>query len=340
MARTILMVGTIFHAHDEFASLSELAPVKRFSKEKSRAEFIRNLDTGLYDDVFVISRTFDSVTMTGPFDAEMISHLPKSVKFICHNGAGFDQINIAACTARGIGVSTTPGAVNAGTANVAIYLILSALRTTWIPESELRAGRWRGATPLGRDPDSMILGVLGMGGIGRTTAKRAVAFGFKIQYSNEFPVKGLKEELGVDYEPVYVPTDELLRTSDVISIHVPLLPSTRGLINDKTIATMKKGVVIVNTARGPIIDEAALVRGLDSGKISSVGLDVFEKEPAILPGLLDNPRAVLLPHIGTMTVDTQKKMEVLVIDNVKNALSQGKLLTKVPDVGTPPASKL
>jgi glyoxylate reductase len=229
--------------------------------------------------VLVISRTFDSVTMTGPFDAEMISHLPKSVRFICHNGAGFDQIDIAACTARGIGVSTTPGAVNAGTANVAIYLILSALRATWIPESELRAGRWRGATPLGRDPDSMTLGILGMGGIGRTTAKRAVAFGFKIQYSNEFPAKGLKEELGVDYEPAYVTTAELLRTSDVISIHVPLLPSTRGLINDKTIATMKKGVVIVNTARGPIIDEAALVRGLDSGKISSVGLDVFERSP-------------------------------------------------------------
>ncbi|KAH7367034.1 D-isomer specific 2-hydroxyacid dehydrogenase [Plectosphaerella cucumerina] len=340
MARNILMVGTIFHAHDEFASLSALTSVKRFSNENSRAEFIRNLDTGLYDDVLVISRTFDSVTMTGPFDAEMISHLPNSVRFICHNGAGFDQIDIAACTARGIGVSTTPGAVNAGTANVAIYLILSALRTTWIPESELRAGRWRGATPLGRDPDSMTLGILGMGGIGRTTAKRAVAFGFKIQYSNEFPVKCLKEELGVDYEPAYVTTAELLRTSDVISIHVPLLPSTRGLINDKTIATMKKGVVIVNTARGPIIDEAALVRSLDSGKISSVGLDVFEKEPAILPGLLNNPRAVLLPHIGTMTVDTQKKMEVLVIDNVKSALSHGKLLTKVPDVGTPPISKL
>jgi D-3-phosphoglycerate dehydrogenase len=186
----------------------------------------------------------------------------------------------------------------------------------------------------------MTLGILGIRGISRTTAKRAVAFGFKIQYSNEFPVKGLKEELGVDYEPGYVTTAELLRTSDVISIHVPLLPSTRGLINDKTIATMKKGVVIVNTARGAIIDEAALVRGLDSGKISSVGLDVFEKEPAILPDLLNNPRPVLLPHIGTITVDTQKEMEVLVIENIKSALSHGKLLTKIPDVGTPPISKL
>jgi len=278
--------------------------------------------------------------MTGPFDADMISHLPKSVRFICHNGAGFDQIDIAACTARGISVSTTPGAVNAGTANVAIWLILSALRTTWIPESELRAGRWRGATPLGRDPDSMTLGILGMGGIGRATAKRAVAFGFKIQYSNEFTVKDLKEELGVDYEPARVTTEELLGTSDVISIHVPLLPSTRGLISDKAISLMKKGAVIVNTARGPIIDEEALVRGLESGKLSSVGLDVFENEPKIHPGLLGSSRAILLPHVGTMTVDTQRKMEVLVIDNVKSALSTGKLLTKVPDVGTPQTSKL
>lgn len=202
-------------------------------------------------------------------------------------------------------MSTTPGAVNAGTANVALHLILSALRTTWIPESELRAGRWRGATPLGRDPDGLTLGILGMGGIGRATARRAAAFGFRLQYSNEAAVPGLRAELGLDHEPAFMSTDELLRTSDVISIHVPLLPSTRCLINDRSIAAMKRGVVIVNTARGPIIDEAALVRGLESGQVGSVGLDVFENEPRIQPGLLNCPRAVLLPHIGTMTVDTQ-----------------------------------
>jgi D-3-phosphoglycerate dehydrogenase len=119
-----------------------------------------------------------------------------------------------------------------------------------------------------------------------------------------------------------------------------LLPSTRRLIRDETISAMKTGVVIVNTARGPIIDEAALVRGLESGKIGSVGLDVFENEPTIHPGLLSNGRAVLLPHIGTMTVDTQKKMEVLVIDNVKSAITKGTLLTRVPDIKPQPVSKL
>lgn len=201
-------------------------------------------------------------------------------------------------------MSNTPTAVDNATANTAILLILGALRRVWVPEAAIREGSWRGATTLGRDPDNLTLGILGMGGIGTATVKRALGFGFKVQYHNRRPVPGLSTIFGAD-EPRYVSFDELIRTSDVISVHLPLSAATRGLIGAKEIAAMKDGVIIVNTARGPIIDEDALVKGLESGKVWSVGLDVFEKEPKVHPGLIKSPNAVLLPHIGTATVDTQ-----------------------------------
>ncbi|KAG6013664.1 hypothetical protein E4U43_007178 [Claviceps pusilla] len=286
--------------------------------------------------------------MTGRFDAELISHLPPSVGFICHNGAGYDQIDVESCTERGISVSNTPTAVDAATANTAIFLILGALRRAWIPQAALREGRWRGATPLGRDPHHLTLGILGMGGIGTATAKRAAALGFTMQYHNRNPVADLDRHFPSQEVPRYVGFDHLIKTSDVISIHLPLGPATKGLIGKNELGAMRDGVVIVNTARGAIIDEDALAESLESGKVWSVGLDVFEKEPEINPKLMKHPGAVLLPHIGTATTDTQftvhtlilttwgetnqqKEMEVLVIDNVKRAITDGTLLTQVPE---------
>lgn len=209
--------------------------------------------------------------------------------------------------------------------------MLGALRRAWIPQLALRDGKWRGASPLGRDPHTLTLGILGMGGIGTATAKRAAALGFRLQYHNRKPVSGLEAEFAGQQVPEYVSFDDLIKTSDVISVHLPLGPATKGLIGERELASMKDGVIIVNTARGAIIDEQALADSLESGKVWSVGLDVYEKEPEINPKLVSHPGAVLLPHIGTATVDTQKEMEVLVIDNVKGAVTQGKLLTQVPE---------
>ena len=178
-----------------------------------------------------------------------------------------------------------------------------------------------------------------MGGNGTATAKRAAAFGFKLQYHNRTPVANLDEQFPGQSVPRYVSFDQLLRTSDVISVHLPLGPATQGLIGAEQLNMMKDGVVIVNTARGAIIDEAALVGSLESGKVWSVGLDVFEKEPAVHPGLLKHPGAVLLPHVGTATVDTQRRMEALVIDNVRSAITRGKLVTQV-DEQKPTVAKL
>ncbi|UKZ68736.1 uncharacterized protein TrAtP1_009758 [Trichoderma atroviride] len=326
----VLMLGIVHHAKAEFEKLSEVADVVQVTTG-TRDEFIRDCDNGKYDNIVAISRTYDSVKITGRFDAELVSHLPSSIKFISHNGAGYDQIDIQPCTDKKISVSNTPKAVDAATANTAIFLILGALRRAWIPQLAVREGKWRGESPLGRDPHTLTLGVLGMGGIGTATAKRAAALGFKLQYHNRKPVDGLDRQFAANEVPKYVGFEELLQSSDVISVHLPLGPATQGLIGKKELSSMKDGVIIVNTARGAIIDEEALAESLESGKVWSVGLDVFEQEPKINPKLISHPGAVLLPHIGTATIDTQKEMEILVIDNVKSAITQSKFLTLVPE---------
>ncbi|KHN97313.1 hydroxyisocaproate dehydrogenase [Metarhizium album ARSEF 1941] len=326
----VLMLGVVHHAKAEFGKLSEVAHVQQVTSG-SREEFIRDCDSGKYDSLVAISRTYDSVEITGRFDAELVSHLPSSLRFISHNGAGYDQIDIQPCTDKNISVSNTPKAVDAATANTAIFLMLGALRRAWIPQQALREGKWRGASPLGRDPHHLTLGILGMGGIGTATARRAAALGFKLQYHNRKPVADIEKQFAPGQVPSYVGFEELLKTSDVISVHLPLGPATRGLIGSQELGRMKDGVIIVNTARGAIIDEQALAESLESGKVWSVGLDVYDKEPEINPGLTKHPGAFLLPHIGTATVDTQKEMEMLVIDNVKSAVTRGKLLTQVPE---------
>lgn len=247
-----------------------------------------------------IYRSNESTSLTGPFDAALVSALPKSVKYTCHNGAGYDNIHIPSCTARGISVSSTPVAVNKATADIAIFLLLGALRRIYIPSTSIRAGEWRGKSQLGFDPEEKVLGILGMGGIGKEVAKRARAFGMVIQYHNRNQLS-VEEAKGAKY----VSLEELMRTSDVISLNCSLKPETVGIVGKKEFEMMKTGVILINTARGKLVDEAALVEALESGKVWSAGLDVYEEEPKINEGLLRNPNVVLLPHIGTATKETQ-----------------------------------
>jgi glyoxylate reductase len=165
-----------------------------------------------------------------------------------------------------------------------------------------------------------------MGGIGSAVAHRAKAFGMKIQYHNRTRLPAEKE-MGAEY----VAFDTLLGTSDVLSLNLSLNPSTRHIIGRQQFEKMKDGIIIVNTARGPLIDEAALVDALGSGKVWSAGLDVFEEEPEIHPGLLEAENVVLLPHMGTATYETQRDMELLVLNNLKEAIQNDKLLTQVPE---------
>jgi glyoxylate reductase len=222
---------------------------------------------------------------------------------------------------QGIQVSNTPSVVNDATADTAMLLLLAALRRAWIPQRSLRQGLWNANSPLGRDCRGMLLGILGMGGIGLAMARRAAGFGFRLQYHNRSPARTSDiEALGLrpEQEPKFVSLEELLRTSDAISIHLPLSPETVGFIGCEEIKKMKDGVVVVNTARGPILDENALVEGLERGKVWSAGLDVFEKEPLVHDGLSQNENVVLLPHIGTATTDTRVSTIDLSLDLLPN----------------------
>jgi len=325
----ILLLGEIALAKDDWNSLSSLGELIE-PKAKNRSEFIEECKSGRLDGVVAAYRTFMSFDVTGPFDAELLSVLPKSLKFLSHNGAGYDQIDVHACAEREppIVVSNVPTAVDDSTADTAVFLIIGALRNFNTSMLALRDGKWRGspAPPLGHDPQGKVLGILGMGGIGRNLKAKMDVFGMTTIYHNRKP---LSEELSGGAK--YVSFDELLAQSDVLSLNLPLSKHTHHIISTPEFKKMKKGVVIVNTARGAVMDEDALVKALDSGHVLSVGLDVFEEEPKVHPGLIANPNVLLVPHMGTWSVETQKKMEEWCISNVRSAVEQGKLRSPVPE---------
>ncbi|MCJ1303368.1 hypothetical protein MMC08_006177 [Hypocenomyce scalaris] len=324
-----LLLGTIDHepARKDWESLSSIAELIE-PKSTNREDFIKECQSGALDGVVAAYKTFGSREVTGRFDEELIKHLPKSWKFLCNNGAGYDQIDVAPCTAAGLHVSNVPTAVDAATADTALFLMLGALRGFASPIATLRQNKWKGspAAPLGHDPEGKVLGILGMGGIGRELKKKAEPFGIKVQYHNR---SRLSDELAGGAR--YVSFEELLKTSDVLHLSLPLNKQTRHIISTPQFALMKPTVVIINTARGAVMDEAALVQALKEGKVASAGLDVFEDEPNVHPGLLENPHVLLLPHMGTWTVETQTAMERWNIANVRAAIKDGKLNSPVPE---------
>lgn len=207
-------------AHSAWASVEEIADVLT-PKSTNRADFLEEAASGAFDDCVAAYRTFDSFEVTGKIDGELLDALPRSLRFICHNGAGYDQVDVHACTAHNIRVSNTPTAVDDATADIGIFLLLGALRNLAVGMAAIRAGEWRGSTlpALGHDPQGKVLGVLGMGGIGRNMAAKARAFGMKIRYYNRTRlVSEIEAELGAEY----VGFDELLAESDVLSLNLPL----------------------------------------------------------------------------------------------------------------------
>ncbi|KAI1325411.1 D-isomer specific 2-hydroxyacid dehydrogenase [Xylariaceae sp. FL0255] len=333
MAPTVLLIGPLLHTTEEWKSLGSKYNLLEF-QEWSRDKFLSNCRDGTYDAVVGCFRN-----LSAKFDAEIIEALPKNWKFIAHHGAGYDNIDVDACSRRKIAVSHTPGAVDDGTADTGIFLLLGALRVAQASINRLRAGKFLSDSPMGHDPQGKILGILGMGGIGRAMASRARAFGMSIIYHNR-----RRLDPSLEQGAKYVSFDELLSTADVLSLNLALNASTRHIIGAKQLAQLKSGAVIVNTARGGLIDEGALVEALDSGHLSAVGLDVFEKEPEVHPGLIKNERAFLVPHIGTHTHESRRAMELLVLKNLEAAVDEGKMVTLVAEQKgldwAPPLAKL
>ena len=209
-------------AFDAWASIGKIADIITPSST-DRAAFLSEARSGAFDGCAVAYRTFDSFDTTGRFDAELLSALPESLRFVCHNGAGYDQVDVAACAARGVRVSNAPTAVDDATADLAVFLVLGALRNVAQGMAALRAGAWRGegdaAPALGHDPQGKVLGILGMGGIGRNMARKAAVFGMRIRYHNRTRLDAeVEREVGAEY----VDFETLLRESDVLSLNLPL----------------------------------------------------------------------------------------------------------------------
>ncbi|KGQ08722.1 Putative 2-hydroxyacid dehydrogenase UNK4.10 [Beauveria bassiana D1-5] len=309
-------------AHDALASVAQIGGMIQ-PTATNRADFLAECQSEAFSGVEAIFRTYGSARITGLFDEELVSALPKSCRFVCHKGAGYDQIDVAACRARGIRVSNTPTAVDEATADVTLFLILGTLRNLNVAMKTLRQGTFRGAS--GPDGDPARLPALGHDPARRAKCWARV-FGMKIRYYNRNRLAA-EDEAGAEY----VDFATLLAESDVLSLNLPLNPKTRHIISTKEFGMMKRGIVIVNTARGAVMDEAALVEALDRGIVSSAGLDVFEHEPEVHPGLLANDKVMLVPHMGTWTEETETKMEEWALDNVRLALQQGRLKSIVPE---------
>lgn len=325
----ILLLGPIDHAHARWQSLSQHGDLVT-PASTDRASFIAECRSGSLDGVVAAYRTFPSIRVTGRFDAELCAALPQSWRYLSHCGAGYDQIDIAACSARNppLLVSNVPDPVNDATADTGMFLLLGALRAFNQPMTALRQGTWRGnpAAPLGHDPQGKTLGILGMGGIGRNMSRKARAFGMRTIYHNRNELSSEQAE-GADY----VSFDDLLRQSDVLSLNLPLNKNTRHILSTPQFELMKPSAIIINTARGAVIDEAALVAALESNTIAGAGLDVYEDEPKIHEGLVANQKVMLLPHLGTWTVETQTKMEEWAMGNVESVLVDGVFWSPVPE---------
>lgn len=301
----------------------------------NRDQFINELKQGKYADVGFITRTFESFKQTGMVDKDLLELINKytKVKGIAHNGAGYDQVDAIECGKLGIQLSNVPNLVDDATADTAVYLLIGAIRNFQLSSENMKKGLWKtkkcADTPIGNDPEGKVLGILGMGGIGRTIRDRLLPFKFsKILYHN-------RNQLPKDIEKgaVYCKTaEELFKNSDIISISVPLNKHTKHIINSESLKFMKDGVVIVNTARGPVIDESALKEALKNGKVGAFGADVWINEPNVDTELINLPNVTCLPHMGTHTVETMKAMEEFVVKNVEEFIKTNKVLTIVPEL--------
>lgn len=257
--------------------------------------------------------------LTDNIDAHFLEACTAStprLKMVANMAVGFNNIDVEAATRLGIGISNTPGVLSDTTADFAFALLMATARR--IPEAEryLRAGKYKGWGPLlfcGAEVHQATLGLIGAGRIGKLVAKRASGFEMKVIY---YDVYRMSPEEEATYNLTYMPIDDVLKQADFISIHTPYMPSTHHLIGERELSLMKPSAILINTARGPIVDEKALVRALRLGIIAGAGLDVFENEPAVEPELMTMENAVITPHIASASLKTRTLMATMASDNI------------------------
>lgn len=260
-------------------------------------------------------------TITDVLDAEAIAAAGPQLRLIANFGAGTNHIDIKAASARGITVTNTPGVLNEDTADMTLALILGVMRRIGEGQRAIEEGTWPGWSPsylMGRRLAGKKLGIIGMGRVGLAVARRARAFGFEIHYHNRRPVDtSIAGELQATY---WDSIDRLIAHMDVISLHAPLTPATYHILSARRLRLIRPDAYVINTARGELIDETALADLLEEGRIAGVGLDVFEREPQVPARLARHPRAFLMPHLGSATLETRVEMGERVIINIRTFL--------------------
>lgn len=259
--------------------------------------------------------------LTERVNDELLRAAPK-LRIAANVAVGFDNIDVAACTKRNVVATNTPGVLDETTADFAWTLLMAVARRLVEGDQLVRSGSWKGwdlDQLVGADVWGKTLGVVGFGRIGRAVARRAAGFQMKVVYTDAIQApREIETELKAEYKDL----NTVLAESDFVSLHVPLLPDTRGMFDGAKLSRMKPGAFLINTSRGPVIDEAALVHALESGKIAGAALDVYENEPFVHSGL-KRPNVVLAPHIASASVATRTKMAVMAAENVV-ALFKGK----------------
>jgi glyoxylate reductase len=305
MTRKIIVTGRL--PEEVLSVLAERFQVESQNEDRPM-ERRRLLDT-IGDREGLLCMITDSV------DEELLSHAPR-LKMIANMGVGYNNIDVRAATTRGIPVSNTPGVLTEATADLAFTLLLAIARRVVEGDRRVRAGQFTFWAPflfLGQEVSGKTLGILGMGRIGKAVARRARGFDMPVIYHNRSRLEPDEEDrLGARYEPL----EALLRKSDFVSLHVPLTAETRHLIGRRELALMKPSAYLINTSRGPAVDEQALLAALQAGQIAGAALDVYEHEPALTPGLTLLDNVILLPHVGSATLETRTRMASMAAQNL------------------------
>jgi glyoxylate reductase len=258
--------------------------------------------------------------MTERVDDEFLA-AGESLVVVANFGVGYDNIDVPACTRRGVLVTNTPDVLTESTADIAWVLMMAAARRVGEGERFLRSRSqwvWEPDFMLGRDFSGKTLGIVGFGRIGQAVAKRAGPFRMRILYNSSSRASA---DVEAELEAEYRELDDLFAEADFVTLHTPLTPQTRHLVDARRLKLMKSTAVLVNASRGPVVDEAALVEALHAGRIFAAGLDVFEREPEVHPGLLELENVVIIPHLGSATVQTRTAMAMLAAENLIAAVS-------------------
>lgn len=278
------------------------------------------------EEIITLAQEADAFcpVFTDAVDKALIDALPGNVKIIASLGVGVDHIDLDAAKAKEIAVSNTPDVLSDDTADLTMGLIIAAMRGFYKGETKLRKGTWQGATIsslLGRKVTGKTLGIVGLGRIGEKVARRAKAFNMKIIYHSRAPKPVLEKELGLVFCPEM---GDFLGKADVVSLHCDLNDDTHHIINENSLKMFRKGAFLINTGRGKLVDEAALVKALASGHLGGAGLDVYEAEPELAKGLAGLENVTLLPHLGSATYETRTAMGLRVKENLDAFFATGK----------------